>query len=381
MNRSKKTLLLVSNLINIRYLTGVEMTFGMLLFGGKKAMKLFVDSRYTEKAKKEAHHTIRVFPIDDLPKYLRKLKRVRFEADDVTVARLNRWKKRYKGVRWIPSEGVIEEMRRVKNNDEIRAIRKACRITDDVMMLIPYLSGVGAPEPVLSLSKGWGAQEQKLLPQKLKLVLIAQGAAARRPYELTEKQLAWHIEKLSRSLGADAMAFDTIVGFGNHTARPHHSPTDRKLKKRDIIQIDMGVKVNGYCSDCSRVFFTGKPTKEQKEIFDLLVKTVKETTKQVKAGAPNRALDSYARSALRRGAPMGRPNLDEFFTHGLGHGVGLEIHEGVSLSKRAPKQKMKANEVITIEPGIYLSGKWGMRIEDTVLVTQRGSRTLTKARK
>ena len=258
--------LLVSNLINIRSLTGVEMTFGMLLFDRKKAIKLFVDNRYTEKAKKEALRGIRVLSIDDLEKILKKLKNVRFEAEDVTVARLNRWKKRYKGVRWIPSEGVIEEMRRTKDKVEIAAVRKACRITDDVMKKIPSL--------------------------------------LRRA--ITEKNLAWEIEKLSRSLGADAMAFDTIVGFGDHTARPHHSPTDRKLKAHDIVQIDMGVKVNGYCSDCSRVFFIGKPTQEQQGVFDLLAKTVKETTKQVKAGVTNHALDTFARSMLRRGAPLGR---------------------------------------------------------------------------
>src|SRR3989344_6542550 len=122
--------LLVSNLINIPCLTGVEMTFGMLLFDRKKAIKLFVDNRYTEKAKKEALGGIRVLSIDDLEKSLKKLKNVRFEAEDVTIARLNRWKKRYKRVRWIPSEGVIEEMRRMKNNDEIRAIRQAWTITD-----------------------------------------------------------------------------------------------------------------------------------------------------------------------------------------------------------------------------------------------------------
>src|SRR3989344_1208806 len=324
--------LLVSNLINIRSLTGVEMTFGMLLFDRKKAIKLFVDNRYTEKAKKEALRGIRVLSIDDLEKSLKKLKNVRFDAEDVTIARLNRWKKRYKRVRWIPSEGVIEEMRRMKNNDEIRAIRKACTITDDVMKRIPrMLHG-----------------------------------------NITEKNLAWEIEKLSRALGAEAMAFDTTGGFGDHTARPHHAPTDRKLKAHDIVQIDMGVKVNGYCSDCSRVFFIGKPTQEQQDVFDLLVKTVKETTKQVKAVVTNHALDLYARKLLG--------NYDQFFTHGLGHGVGLEIHEGVSLSKRAPKQKIKANEVITIEPGVYLEGKWGMRIEDTILVTKKGSERLTKTK-
>lgn len=333
--------LFVSNLINIRYLTGVEMTFGMLLFDKKKPMKLFVDSRYTEKAKKEALRGIRVLAIGDLPKHLKKLKSVHFEAEDVTVARLNRWKKRYKGPRWIPAENVIEEMRRGKKKEEIAAVRKACHITDQVLRGVP------------------------------KMLDLRRGVARYAPTNLTEKHVAWEIEKLSHELGADAMAFDTIVGFGTHTARPHHSPTDRKLKTRDIIQIDMGVKIDGYCSDCSRVFFVGKPTDEQKKVFDLLVKAVKETTKQVKAGITNHALDRSARKLLS--------NYDQYFTHSLGHGVGLEIHEGMSLSARASTQKIKANEVITIEPGIYLPGKFGMRIEDTILVTKKGAERLTKA--
>ncbi|HLD08174.1 MAG TPA: aminopeptidase P family protein [Candidatus Peribacterales bacterium] len=343
--------LLVSNLINIRYLTGVEMTFGIMIMENTKRT-LFVDQRYIEKAKNGARSGIRILPIEALPEYLKKRKRIRFEAEDVSVARLQRWKKRYRGIEWIPAENVIEGMRRRKRKEELKAIGGACRITDAVLKNVPKMLKIG----------------------------------------MSEKMLAWEIEKLSRTLGADAMAFDTIVGFGSHTARPHHSPTDRKLKKHDIIQIDMGVKVDGYCSDCSRVFFLGKKTEEQKKIFDLLVRTVNETTKQVKAGMTNHALDKYARSMLRRGAPLGRPGekmmtltsgkkLDEFFTHGLGHGVGLEIHEGANLSKRAPKQILQANEVITIEPGIYFPGKWGMRIEDTILVKKTGAIALTRAKK
>ncbi len=327
---SMPSALLVSNLVNLRYITNVEMTFGMLLFVGNKR-SLFVDSRYIEKAKKEASRGITVLPIDDLEKHVRKIKSLLFEADDVTVSRLQRWKKRFRGTRLIPSMGVVEEMRRMKSWDEIRAIRRACKITDHVMKKIPHMLKVGR----------------------------------------TEKQVAWEIEKLAHELGADAMSFDTIVGFGPHTARPHHSPTHRKLTKRDIVQIDMGVKVDGYCSDCSRVFFVGKASEEERKVFNLLAKTVKETTQQVKAGMTNHALDRYARTMLG--------SYEPYFTHGLGHGVGLEIHEGMSLSKKAGKQVLKTNEIITIEPGIYLPGKWGMRIEDTILVTKNGSERLTKA--
>ncbi len=327
--------LLVSNLINIHYLSGVNLTDGLLLVRERKrTMLLFVDSRYTEKAADEAVRGIRVIHGNELPKYLKRFKRVRFEADDMTVARLQRWKKQFRGLKFLPSEGVVEEWRRAKTKDEVRATLKACRITDRVLSAVPRKIRIG----------------------------------------MSEKELGWEIEKRSRSLGADAMAFETIVAFGPSTSRPHHRPTDRKLHKGDLIQIDMGVKVAGYCSDCSRIFFTAKPTTEQKKVFDLLLAIVKETTKMAKTGASNRALDRYARKVLKKFG------WDKFFLHSLGHGVGLEIHEGLNISARAKSTRLKKNEIVTTEPGVYFEGKWGMRIEDTVLVGKNSGRALTKAR-
>ena len=213
----------------------------------------------------------------------------------------------------------------------------------------------------------------------------------------TEKSLAWHIEKLSHELGADCMAFETIVAFGSNTSRPHHRPTAKKLQKGDIVQIDMGVKVHGYCSDCSRVFFTGMPTEEQQQVFDLLKKIAKETTRMAKAGVSNRTLDTWARNTLKKTLiptllvhrSLGEggtrtQTLDVFFLHSLGHGVGLEIHEGINLTSKnvgAPQRgALRRNEVITIEPGIYFAEKWGMRIEDTVLVTRKVGKALTRAK-
>lgn len=323
--------LLISSLTNIRYLTNVQMTAGVMLLHGKKHL-LFVDGRYSEKAAKESYKSVKVLPVEDLNKTIKRFKQIRFEADDLTVSHLKRWRKRFRGTKLIPSTGVVEEMRQVKKPDEIKVIQKACRITDEVMRRIPKSLKIGC----------------------------------------TEKSLARTIEKISYDLGADSMAFDTIVSFGSHTSRPHHTPTNRKLKKGDIVQIDMGVKVNGYCSDCSRVFFTGKPSDEQKKVFDLLCKTVKACEKRAKPGATNHSLDKLARKMLKY------EGYDKYFTHGLGHGVGLQIHEGARLSQLAKVKKLKSNEVITIEPGIYLPGKWGMRIEDTILVTKSERKRLTR---
>ena len=326
--------LLVSNLINIRYLSGVALTDGLLLVRGRKRpMLLFVDNRYTEKAADEAKRSIRVIHGNELPRYLKRYKRVRFEANDVTVARLKRWKKQFRGTNFLPSEGVIEGWRRAKTKEEVRATLKACRITDRVL---------------------------SALPRKIRM-------------GMSEKDLGWEIEKLSRSFGADAMAFETIVAFGSSSSRPHHRPTNRTLRRGNLIQIDMGVKVDGYCSDCSRIFFTAKMTTEQKNVFDVLLQIVQETTTMAKTGASNRALDRYARKKLKKFG------WDKFFLHSLGHGVGLEIHEGLNLSARAEPKKLLQNEVITTEPGIYFEGKWGMRIEDTILVGKRGGIRLTHA--
>ena len=333
------------------------MTAGVMLLHGKKRL-LFVDGRYSEKAEKESYKNVKVLPVDDLNKTIKRFKQVRFEADDLTVSHLKRWRKRFRGTKLVPSSGVVEEMRRVKKPDEIKAVQKACKITDEVMKRIP------------KLLKG------SCVGKKGKL---RRGVACNAPTEfsvaapITERSLAWKIEKLSHELGAESMAFETIVAFGSHTSRPHHRPTNKKLKKGDIIQIDMGVKVNGYCSDCSRVFFTGKPTEEQKKVFDLLCKTVKKCEKRAKPGVTNHSLDKLARGMLKD------DGYDKYFTHGLGHGVGLEIHEGARISLRAELQKLKNNEVITIEPGIYLPGKWGMRVEDTILVTKNGGRRMTKS--
>ena len=308
------------------------MTYGLLLLTPTKKY-LFADPRYVEKAKDEAKRGITVVPFDELKTYVKKYKRIRFEANEITIAQMLRWKKNFRGTKLIPSEGVIEEMRRIKKKDERTKMMKACSISDKVMKQIPKMLKVG----------------------------------------VSEKDVAWAIEKLSRDLGAEAMSFDVIVGFGDHTARPHHTPTKRKLKKRDVIQIDMGVKIEGYCSDCSRVFFKGKPTNEQRKVFDVVLEAQQASIKAVRSGVTNHALDSAARKVLKR------EGYEEYLK-GAGHGVGLDIHEGPIMSKRAKKQALKNNEIITIEPGIYIDGKWGMRIEDMVLVSKKGGIPLTKVR-
>ncbi|MDP6561596.1 MAG: M24 family metallopeptidase, partial [Candidatus Peribacteraceae bacterium] len=142
----------------------------------------------------------------------------------------------------------------------------------------------------------------------------------------------------------------------------HHHPTSRKLKKGHIVQIDVGAKVNGYCADQSKIFFTAKKTPLQKKVYSALDRAKSESIKAIKPGVTNHKLDQIARSILKK------EGLEQYFTHSLGHGVGLDIHEGASLSQKAKKTKLLKNEIITIEPGVYIPGKFGMRLEDEVIV-------------
>lgn len=158
------------------------------------------------------------------------------------------------------------------------------------------------------------------------------------------------------------MAFDTIVGFGEHTSRPHHHPTDRALRKGDIVQIDLGLKIDGYCSDMSRVFYTGTKTSRQAKAYRALLEAKKTAEKMVKPGVDVRALDQAARRVLKK------HGFGKEFCHALGHGLGLDIHEAPTISGKSKPYRLKKDEVITIEPGLYFPGEWGMRIEDTMIV-------------
>jgi len=318
---AKTDAFLVSNLTNILYLSGVSVSAGFVLIKAKKSI-LFVDGRYAEKAKGTVRKGISVLDIEKIAQELKTVKNCGFEASDVTVDRLSRWKRNFLNTKFVQKKGVVEEYRRTKDKDEIRHFEKAQRITNDLMTRIPS-----------SLKQG-----------------------------VTEMQIAWMLEALARELGAEGLSFDAIVGFGSNSSRPHHSPTNRKFKKGDMVQIDVGAKVNGYCADQSRVFFTGPKTKLQEKVFIALGRAKKESEAAIKPGVTNHELDKISRSVLKE------YDLEKYFIHSLGHGVGLDIHEGITLSQKAKKTPLLKNEIITIEPGVYIPGKFGMRLEDEVIV-------------
>ncbi len=320
---AKADAILVTNLVNIRFITGIAVSAGCVLLS-KKGCQLFVDSRYKEIALQSVKKGVIVQSIEQLDNELSAKKKVGIESEDVSLARYGKWQTKYKNTKFIQTSGLLEEMRREKDPEELQKIKKACAITKKILKEIPSLFVVG----------------------------------------MSEQELEWVIQCKAREYGALSMAFETIVAFGENTSKPHHHPTKRTLKKGDLVQIDMGVEIDGYASDYSEVYFTGEKTAEQKKALSALKKAFDGAKKMVRAGVSNRALDKEARRILKA------YGYDTEFSHALGHGVGLEIHEGVVISSKAPLMKLKKNEVITIEPGLYFEGKWGMRIEETIIVSR-----------
>lgn len=312
---------LVSNLTNIRYITGLDMSDGLLLVIPRRFI-LFVDGRYREIAQKNVRKGVEIREVTALKKTMANVRECACESESVTLSKFRLWKRKFKNTKFVQREGIIEEFRRTKEPEEIRFFRKAQSITKEMLRRIPR-----------SLKEG-----------------------------ISEKELAWKLNQWALELGADSLSFDPIVAFGTHTSRPHHRPTDRKLRNGQMVQIDVGARYKGYCADQSAVFFTGAKTQKQERALQAVQGAKDAATALVKEGVSTHELDKTARDVLRE------YGYEKAFCHSLGHGVGLEIHEGARLSLRAPEEKLQAGEIITIEPGVYFDGQFGIRLEGEVVV-------------
>ena len=318
LKKAKVRAFLISNLLNIEYLSGIKASVAQMLVTPISCF-LFLDERYAEMANARADASITVMHPKNLSSVLKKYVSFAIEGDSMNAEDHAKLIATYKRASISLTSGLIGDLRRVKDAEELRLIKRACSITRRVLSLVPSL-----------LQRG-----------------------------ITEKQLAWALESECRKLGADCMAFETIVGFGTHTSRPHHRPTTRKLQAGDLIQIDMGALYQGYCSDFSRVYCFGTMKPEQKKVYKALSDAKKVGESLLRKGVSTHRLDQTVRAYLAKsGYPNGYP-------HALGHGVGMEIHEGIVLSEKRPDEKLKQGEVITIEPGLYFDGAFGMRLEDT----------------
>ncbi len=326
--------LLVTDEINRRWVSDFTGSAGILLITEKHAY-LATDFRYWEQAEQQAPDFSLVKITnqqEDLAKFLADagISQIGFEADQVTVA------KREKlggidGIDWLPLEEPFKSLRQVKTEGELDKIQAAAGIADKAMVAFPHIARPG----------------------------------------VTEKEAAWELEKMMRESGADDTAFDIIVASGANAALPHHRPGDRQMAVGDPIVVDLGAKLDGYHSDLTRSFYLGsQPSAKYWEIYNVTAKAHQAAVAGIRAGVSGQEADALARDII---ATAG---YEERFGHSLGHGVGLEIHEYPALSGRN-EEKLPAGAVVTIEPGIYVPGWGGVRIEDLAVVTQNGTRLLS----
>ncbi len=337
LRKKKYNGLLITSRENMRYLSGF--TGEGAVFVSESCRVVITDFRYVTSAKAECGE----FEILDagsnkfkiLNQYLtgENLK-IGFESNKITVAEFERWKNEYQNVTWISFEHTLDRIRGIKTKKEIEKITKAEAIGDKAFQKIIHVMKPG----------------------------------------MTEKQIALLLESYMRAFGADGISFDTIVASGVHSAMPHAVPTDRALKNGDTLILDFGCKVSGYCSDMTRTVFVGKASEKQRKVYDIVRKAQKAALKGIRANVQCSEIDALARGVIER------EGYGKQFGHGLGHSVGLEIHEEPRFSPKI-NTILKKNMVITVEPGIYIEGDFGVRIEDLVVITKEGNRNLTNSTK
>ena len=333
-------LILVTHLPNVRYLTGFTGSAGMLAVGQRTAT-LWVDPRYILQAHEQADGVEVIEEkegiLRGLATWLRKngVREATFEASTLTCAQFEQIRKETgESLHLKPMDDLIEELRIVKDRGEIEAIRKAGIVTADVFI--------------------------ELRPQ------IRPGA--------TEQDLAAEIEYRMRKKGAEGAAFETIVASGPRSAYPHARPSSKALQECEFVIFDLGAILGGYAADMTRTVYLGEPTRRVHRLYSAVLKSQEGAVTSVQDSTPTGEVDSAARRILAK------HGLARYFTHSTGHGVGLEIHERPRLAK-GQTTCLRSGSVVTVEPGVYLEGFGGIRIEDTVLVGPDGPENLTPASK
>jgi Xaa-Pro aminopeptidase len=331
--------MLVTHLPNVRYLTGFTGSAGVLVAASRPVFT--TDGRYREQA---AHQVERVRVVVGKGSALASailevkkahIRRLGIEAEHMTVATRKILSRELgRKTKLIDTFNVVEKLRIVKDRDEIRLIRKAVNLGSELLPVICKALKPGHPET---------------------------SAAA-------------HLEFAAREQGAEGMSFETIVAAGPRSALPHGVASATRMPRRGFVVLDYGVILNGYCSDMTRTVCIGRATSEQRRVYDAVLEAQLAAIAAVAPGRTAGEVDEAARSVLTRAG------LGQYFIHSTGHGVGLEIHESPRLAARQT-DLLQPGMVITIEPGVYIGGKFGVRIEDMVLVTERGSEVLTRAPK
>lgn len=327
--------LVVSSASNIFYLSGFRGSSGALLIT-KDCALLFSDFRYRLQARQQSPDFVFIeiekkllFSIGEVAKE-QGLTRIGYDQANLTCELFEQLAKGAEGLELTPAGGLVEELRAVKSKGEIELVRKAASLADNALSHMINLLKPG----------------------------------------ISERDIALEGEFFMRRAGAEAIAFDIIVASGPNSAWPHAETTERPLQQGDLVVIDMGARVNGYCSDMTRTFIIQHASPQAKEIYKIVYKAQRAAAEAVKAGAIGGEVDRIARNLIEA-AGYGAE-----FGHSLGHGVGIEVHEAPRLRKGEESQLLPGH-LVTVEPGIYLEDMGGVRLEDLLVVEENGAETLT----
>jgi len=327
--------IIISNPINIRYLTGIEAE-GILLITRKENI-FITDGRYIEQVNNVITIDDEIIVCDiknisseDNENFFNYCENVGFEENYITYAKYKDYIQKYKINNFEETDLIIEKQRMIKDEEEIENIRKACGLTDNCFSHLCEFIKIG----------------------------------------MTEKDVSKEIESYFNEHGADGLSFDTIVASGRNSSKPHAIPTDKIIENGDPITIDFGCKYKGYCSDMTRTVFAGFVPEYIKPVYNLVLDNQLKTTSELKDGTNIRSISKVVEGSFK---------LNGFeLIHSLGHGVGLDIHELPYINSKID-MNLKEKMVITNEPGIYIPNRFGIRIEDTILITKFGCECLTKS--
>lgn len=329
--------IMVNTFINWQYLTGFTGDSGSVLITGDDAI-IFTDSRYTEQAEKESpgFTVIKTGRDDVFKETLSRLgvKRLGFEKDRVTYSAWERMKDRFADVELTGYSGWVEEIRAVKTGEEIELISRAQEIADEAFELVTRLVRIG----------------------------------------VSEIDLALELEFTMRKLGAESLSFPIIAVSGERSSLPHGSPTRKEIADGDFLTLDFGARYQGYCSDETRTFIVGNPSDKHLEVYKVVLEAQLNALDKVAPGIQAKEVDLAGRKVIEDAG------YGEYFGHAIGHGVGLNVHERPGVGSRS-ENILEPGMVITVEPGIYIPGFGGVRIEDLVLVTESGKRILSSSPK
>jgi Xaa-Pro aminopeptidase len=331
--------ILVTSDYNRRYITGFTGTAGIALIT-KNDAKLITDFRYVEQANKQAEHFDVIQHKGPIFEEVARLaadlhiKNLGFEQDHVVYSTFKIYEKLLENIKLVPFSQVIERQRMIKSDEEIKVLKDTAKIADDAF------------DHILSYIKPG----------------------------VKEIEVSNELEFFMRKQGAVSSSFDIIVASGDRSALPHGVASEKTIEAGEFVTLDFGAYYKGYCSDITRTVAVGNPNDELRKIYEIVLEAQKRGMAGIKAGMTGKEADALTRDYIKE------QGYDQYFGHSTGHGIGLEVHEGPALSFKS-STVLEPGMVVTVEPGIYVSGVGGVRIEDDTVVTKDGNQALTHAPK